>query len=66
MGLAQTKETMLSSPLGIHFGQYIAGTFNPKILVINAKLADILLCTGFSPAQWHKGLNVMLEKSPGN
>jgi len=42
------------------------GTFNPEILLINAKLADIPLQTGFSPACWKKGLNVMLEKVAGN
>jgi len=29
-------------------------------------MADIPLCTGYSPGRWHTGLNVMLEKSPGN
>jgi len=53
-------------PSGIHFRDYITGTFNPEILVINATLADIPLQTGFSPDRWRKGLNVLLEKSPGN
>jgi len=35
-------------------------------LIVNAKLADILLQTGYSLAYWHKGLNVMLEKCPSN
>jgi len=59
-------ENTLSSPSGIHFGHYIAGTFNLEILIINTKLADIPLQTSFSPAHGHKGLNVMLEKSPGS
>jgi len=29
-------------------------------------LANIPLHTGYSPARWWKGLNVMLKKSPGN
>jgi len=29
-------------------------------------MADIPLRTGYSPARWRKGLNIMLEKSPGN
>jgi len=40
--------------------------FNPEILLVNAKLADIPLQTGFSLAHWRKGLNVMLEKVSGN
>jgi len=66
IGWCKAHETTLSSPSRIHFGHYIAGTFDPEKLVINAKLVDIPLHTGFSPAHWHKGLNVMLEKTPGN
>jgi len=62
----KAHETTSSSPSSIHFGHYIAGTFNCTILVTNAKLADIPLHTGFSPACWCKGLNVMLEKLPRN
>jgi len=40
--------------------------FNPDILVLNATMADIPMSTGYSPEQWQKGLNIMLEKSPGN
>jgi len=62
----KAQETTSSSPSEIHFGHYITSTFNLEILVINTKLADIPLCTGLTPACWHKGLNVMLKKSPGN
>jgi len=44
----------------------MAGTFNPDILIFNATMADIPLKTGYSPDRWKEGLNVMLEKSPGN
>jgi len=59
-------EAMSSSPSGVHFGHYIVGTFNPDLLILNARLADIPLSTGYSTTRWHKGLNVMLKKSPGN
>jgi len=62
----KARESTSSSPLGIHFGHYIAGTFNPDILVLNAMMADIPMNTGYSPARWRKGLNIMLEKSLGN
>jgi len=50
----------------MHLGHYMASTFNPEILIFNATMADIPLRTGYAPAQWHKGLNVMIEKTPGN
>jgi len=34
--------------------------------MINAALANIPLCTGFSYARWKKGLNVMIEKTSGD
>jgi len=44
----------------------MVGTCNPDILIFNATMADIPLKTGYSPARWHEGLNVMLKKTPGN
>jgi len=44
----------------------MAGTFNPDILVFNAMMADLPMKTGYSPQRWQEGLNVMLEKTPGN
>jgi len=44
----------------------MAGTFNPDILIFNVTMADIPLKTEYSPARWQEGLNIMLEKSPGN
>jgi len=51
---------------GIHFGHYMARTFNPKILVVNTMLMDTLLQTHFTCSHWKKGLNVMIEKMVGN
>jgi len=66
MGVATVQELMASSASGIHFGHYMAGTFNPEILVVNAMLVDIPLKTGFSYACWKKGLNIMIEKMVGD
>jgi len=41
----------------------MAGTFNPEILVVNATLANIPLCTDFTYDCWKKGVNVMIKKS---
>jgi len=40
--------------------------FNPEILVVNAALAGIPLCMGFTYNCWKKGLNVMIEKMVGD
>jgi len=66
MGWHKSWETTASSLSGIHFGHYMAGTFNPEIAIFNATMADLPMCTGYSPRRWREGLNVMLEKTPGN
>jgi len=47
-GWQKAHKTTSSLALGIHFGHYIAGTFNPVILVINVAMADIPLHTSFT------------------
>jgi len=44
----------------------MAGTFNPNIVLFNATMASLPLKTGYLPCRWWEGLNVMLEKTPGN
>ncbi len=65
-GWRKARETTASSMLGIHFGHYMAGTFNPDIVLFNATMANIPMLTGYSPCRWRDGLNVMLEKTPCN
>jgi len=65
-GWRKAQEATSSSLSGIHFGHYMAGTFNPEILIFNATMANIPLKTGYSPDRWQEGLNIMLKKSPGN
>jgi len=65
-GWQKAKEGTGSLALGIHFGHYIAGTFNPEILVINVTMANIPLWTGFTYDRWTKGLNIMIEKTTGD
>jgi len=47
-GWKKARESTSSSASGLHFGHYIAGTFNPEIFLVNATMADIPLRTGFS------------------
>jgi len=65
-GWQKARETTSSSASSIHFGHYMAGTFNPEILVINAAMADIPLCMGFTYKRWKKGLNTMIKKTVGD
>jgi len=44
----------------------MVGTQHQDIAHLNWLLAWVPLQTGYSPMQWQQGLNVMLEKSPGN
>jgi len=57
---------MASILSGTHFGHYKAGTFSELINLIHTALSAIPLKTGYSYHRWIKGINVMLEKSPGN
>jgi len=59
-------EATSSSPLELHFGHYMAGTFNPTVAVFNARLANLGFTTGYSLKRQRKGLNVLLKKQPGN
>ncbi len=65
-GWRKVQETTASLMSQVHFGHYMAGTFNPEIALLNATMADILLQSGYSPWRWRKGLNVMLQKQVGN
>jgi len=65
-GWKKAKERTASSLSGAHFGHYKAGTFSKLINSIHTALSAIPLKTGFSYHRWKKGINVMLEKSPGN
>jgi len=62
----QSREETSSSYSSIHFGHYIAGTYDQRIAQFNASMAAIPALTGYSPSRWRHGLNVMLEKIPGN
>jgi len=65
IGWKKAREVTSSSLSGIHFGHYMAGTFNPNIVLFNATMADLPLKTGYSLRRWRQGLNVMLEKLQG-
>jgi len=51
-GWCRAREVTSLLPSGVHFGHYMAGMFNPDILIFNSTMADIPLKTGYSPARW--------------
>jgi len=53
-GWQKAEETTGSLASGVHFGHYIAGTFNLEILALNATLVNIPLHTGFTYKWWKK------------
>jgi len=65
-GWQRSREETSLSYSSIHFGHYIAGTYDQQIAQFNAFMAAIPALTGYSPSRWWHGLNVMLEKIPGN
>jgi len=66
VGWRKAREVTSSSPSSLHFGHYMAGTFNLTIAIFNAQLANLGFTTGYSLKRWQTGLNVMLEKQKGN
>jgi len=65
-GWSRAWESTSSSPLAVHFGHYMVGIQDLAIAKLNWLLATIPLKSGYASARWHRGLNVMLEKSIGN
>jgi len=65
-GWCKAREVTSSSPSLIHFGHYMASTFNPTIAVFNARLVNLGFTTGYSLKHWWTGLNIILEKQAGN
>jgi len=44
----------------------MAGRQDLAVLKFKVLMAKIPLCTGHSPKHWHKSINIILEKLPGN
>jgi len=65
-GWKKAREETSSSYSNVHFGHYIAGSQDERVASLNAGMAALPAMTGYSPNRWRHGLNVMLEKAPGN
>jgi len=65
-GWQKAKEWTAFSLSGAHFGHYKARTFHAIISAVHTALSAIPLKIGYSYNHWKKGINVMLEKIPGD
>ena len=64
-GWKGAKEKTSSSLSGLHFGHYIACAFDPNLAAMDASLDSFAAKTGHSYPRWKHGINVMLQKKPG-
>ena len=65
-GWRKVREHTSSSYSGIHFGHYMAGTYDDVIAQIDYEMAKFPFETGYSPSRWQVGVNYMLTKQAGN
>jgi len=47
-GWCKAREATSSAPSVVHFGHYMAGTFNLTVAIFNARLANLGFTTGYS------------------
>ena len=59
------NETTSSSYSDIHFGHYIAATFDPWLAAMDASMDSFAAKSGHVYPRWQEALNLMLQKKPG-
>lgn len=62
----KAKECTSSSPSGLHFGPWKANARNPILCELDSILRAIPFQTGYSMRRWQTGIDVELQKEPGN
>ena len=65
-GWQRARENTSSGPSGIHFGHFIAATYDDDVGTIHWLMSKIAMKRGIAPARWRQGTQVMLLKQPGN
>jgi hypothetical protein len=59
------KEYTATGVSRLHFGHFMANTYDTEIATIDAIMSALPFLHGFCPQRWCQGINVMLEKKPG-
>jgi len=60
------ERTSSGSYHALHFGHYIALSRDEELATLHTQMVDITLMSGYSPARWRIGLNVMIPKKLGD
>jgi len=60
------EKTSLCAHYDLHFGHHMAACADQQLTALQVQLIDITLMMGYSPTQWHTGVNVMILKKAGN
>jgi len=60
------ERTSSGSYHALHFGHYIALSKDEELATLHTQMVDITLMSGYSPARWRIGLNVMIPKKLGD
>ena len=60
------ESTSSSNHANLHFGHYIALSTDPVLCRFHTAMVNISLRSGYSPQRWRTGINVMLQKKPGD
>jgi hypothetical protein len=63
--MAEGERSYVVGRAKLHFGHFIAGSSHAQIAAFEACLSGIPWLTGYSPKRWQQGINVMIEKKPG-
>ena len=56
------ERTSSCSKFNLHFGHYIAIASDDQLTSLHTQMVDITLMSGYSPARWWVGLNVIIPK----
>ena len=65
-GWKKALEATASGKSEIHFGHFKAGSQHAKIAALETMMSGIPWITGYSPIRWRVGVDIMIEKKPGN